>query len=152
MKNQVLDRSLESFADIASLQSLVKGYILNCRCEANMKLARWVAGSNPARDATKISGRAWFLGRAFFTVEVGADTQLPLHVQQPLCPLQDSVTNSLHLPAYSYRSASTGAILEARMAGYRPDNTPILNEMPRAIPAHSPGRTPGTFIRRGTSV
>jgi hypothetical protein len=40
MKNQVLDRSLESFADIASLQSLVKGYILNCRCEANMKLAR----------------------------------------------------------------------------------------------------------------
>ena len=33
MKNQVVDRSLESFAITTSLKSLTTGYILNCRCE-----------------------------------------------------------------------------------------------------------------------
>jgi len=33
MKNQVIDRSLESYAVITSLKSLTTGYLLNCRCE-----------------------------------------------------------------------------------------------------------------------
>ena len=40
MKNQVADRITlqESFVDVASLESLVKGYILNCRCEGKSKV------------------------------------------------------------------------------------------------------------------
>ena len=34
MEKHLVDRSLESFVNLASLKSLVSSYVLNCRCEA----------------------------------------------------------------------------------------------------------------------
>src|SRR4051812_24291532 len=60
-------------------------------------------------------------------------------------------TSGLRAAAYSYRSASIGSSLDARMAGTMPKKTPMVAENPIPIANDHHGRDTGKFVARWTA-